>query len=228
MRCLLSGDSAPARQVLGESRQLHYGQLEALTELYLGDRDRALDMLSVLIETRGASGDQWDAVYYRQQRALVRRLRGDFVEAEAELLDVLGSTAQLPRLTTRCQLALLAAAMGRGGQAHQHATAARALMAPGSDWRGLTGTVRRAEAVAVEADGTPADTMFDEALDIMRRWRLPWVEAETLMLWGQALARRGEAEQARVRLVTALDIYERLDAGAVWCEWARTEMAALA
>ncbi|TMB90636.1 MAG: hypothetical protein E6J45_08570 [Chloroflexi bacterium] len=228
VRCLFSGDSAPARQMLGESSQLHYGQLEVFTELYLGDRDRPLDMLSVLIETRGASGDQWDALYYRQQRALVRRLRGDFVEAEAELLDVLGSTAQLPRLYARCQLALLAAAMGRGGQAHQHATAARALMAPGSDWRGLTGTVRRAEAVAVEAGGTPADTMFDEALDIMRRWRLPWAEAETLVLWGQALARRGQAEQARVRLVTALGIYAGLDAGAVWCEWARTEMAALA
>ena len=79
----------------------------------------------------------------------------------------------------------------------------REIMALGEDWRGLAGFVVCAEAVVAAATGKceEAEAQFEKAVDIFRRYQVPFEEAEALHYWGRALNAAGE-RVARMRSST--------------------------
>ena len=51
----------------------------------------------------------------------------------------------------------------------------------------------------------------------MRRYTLPWDEAETLRLWGRALL-TAKHDGAMMKFDEAIEIYRRIGAGTRWIE----------
>ena len=97
-------------------------------------------------------------------------------------------------------------------------------MALGEDWRGLAGFVVRAEAVVAAATGKyeGAEAQFEKAIEIFRRYHVPFEEAEALYYWGRALNASGEHGMANEKLDAAIEIYRRCGAGQRWVERVET------
>jgi non-specific serine/threonine protein kinase len=66
-----------------------------------------------------------------------------------------------------------------------------------------------------------ADAHFTRTGEIFDRFRLPWEEAETLLLWGLALNVTGDA-RASEKFDAAIMVYRRHGAGDRWLEHARS------
>jgi tetratricopeptide (TPR) repeat protein len=96
----------------------------------------------------------------------------------------------------------------------------REIMAAGEDWRGLTGTVLLAEAVLAAAQGKfkGADTHFEKATEIFRRYQVPFEEADALYYWGRTLHGSGDHARANEKLDAAIAIYNRCGAGERWID----------
>jgi tetratricopeptide (TPR) repeat protein len=93
-------------------------------------------------------------------------------------------------------------------------------MASGEDWRGLAGTVVRAEAVVAAAAGRfeDAEAEFEQSTEIFRRYQVPFEEAEALYYWGRALNVSGDHARASEKLDAAIAIYRRCGAGERWID----------
>jgi tetratricopeptide (TPR) repeat protein len=125
------------------------------------------------------------------------------------------------QMSVRYNLApLYAGEMGRTSEAKVHLARCREIMAAGQDWRGVAGDVTRAEAAiaAAEVRFTDADTLFEAAAGIFRRYTSPWEEADTFYYWGRALLAAGDRARAAEKLDEALAIYRRISAGPQWIE----------
>ena len=130
-------------------------------------------------------------------------------------------------LWARADLARFYAETGRSSEAQPHLERCREILAPGEDWRGMAGHVARAEAAVAAAQGRleEAEPHFAQAIEIYRRYTLPWEEVEALLLWGRALVGAGERAQASEKFDAALEIYQRHGAGAAWLERVERERA---
>ncbi len=104
----------------------------------------------------------------------------------------------------------------------------REIVKAGEDWRGLEGNVIRAEAVLAAAQGRlqDAEANFGKAIEIYRRFQVPFEEAEALLLWGQALYAAGQSARAAEKFDSANAIYRRCGAGHRWIQ--RVETAKVA
>ena len=126
----------------------------------------------------------------------------------------------------RPDLALLYIEMGRLEEARAQLARCHEIMSEGEDWRGVAGRVALAEAVlaAAEGDLEAAGPQFERALDIFRRYGLPWDQAEAFHLWGRACAAAGRSYRPRAleAFDAAIDIYQRHGAGQCWID--RVEM----
>lgn len=87
------------------------------------------------------------------------------------------------------------------------------------DWRGVAGRLALSEAV-VAAAGDPRDGegRFEEAVEVFRRFHVPWDQAEAFLLWGRALRQAGDHARAIECLDAATEIYRRMGAGPAWLE----------
>jgi tetratricopeptide (TPR) repeat protein len=130
-------------------------------------------------------------------------------------------------LRTRAELALICAALGVTPEAIRHLARCREILDAGEDWRGLAGSVARAEAVVAAAEGklNDAAAAFERAIAIYRRYSLPWEEAEAFYLWGRALLDAGETSSADQKLESAIEIYRRIGAGQAWIDRALIQKA---
>jgi hypothetical protein len=115
---------------------------------------------------------------------------------------------------------LIYAETGRPEKAHPHLARCREIIAGGEDWRGLVGHIARAEAVVAAAEGRIADAqpLFAKAVEIHRRYQVPFDEAETLHYWGRALLAAEDREAAMGKLDAAMELYRRHEAGERWLE----------
>ncbi|HSB60892.1 MAG TPA: hypothetical protein VLI67_04190, partial [Vicinamibacteria bacterium] len=91
------------------------------------------------------------------------------------------------------------------------------LMTPGRSWYGLPAPLEVARgALATGAgDWATAEAAFAAAIEIDRRYRLPWDEAQALAAWGRMHLARGNAGDrgaGRDKLGQALAIFERVRA----------------
>jgi tetratricopeptide (TPR) repeat protein len=156
--------------------------------------------------------------------------RGRYEEAEARLRQSLTATQAAPNLpraiNAQQQLCLLYFDMNRRDDASRGLMYCREILAGGEDWRGLAGTVARAEAVVAALDRRfdDADSHFETALQILHRYSAVWMEANTLLYWGRALIRAGDSTRAIEKLEAAISIYRRIGAGQPWIDRVVSDM----
>ena len=121
----------------------------------------------------------------------------------------------LYELTTRSELATMAADAGNTGETLPHLQRCRQIVGAGENWLGIAGMVERAEAVAAAAQGeyAAAETHFRKAIGTFQHYCLPWEEADTLQYWGRALLSAGDNARAIEKLDAAIEIYCSRGAG---------------
>ncbi|MFD0689318.1 LuxR family transcriptional regulator [Actinomadura fibrosa] len=129
-----------------------------------------------------------------------------------------GRFAEVTRLAGVVEAAV---AVGGLGQARDAAAAfERFADACGHPW--AQAVVARCRALMV---GDGAEEHFERAVRLHRKGGRPFERARTDLLYGQWLRAERRRDEARVRLVSAVDLFERLDA-APWAELARGELRA--
>jgi hypothetical protein len=102
----------------------------------------------------------------------------------------------------------------------------REIIAAAGDWRSCVGDLHRSEGVLASfSENIPeAESHFATAIQIYRRYSLPFEEADTLHYWGRALNAHGDAVRATQKFDAAIEIYRQIGAGQRWIE--RIEKAA--
>jgi hypothetical protein len=63
-----------------------------------------------------------------------------------------------------------------------------------------------------------AESQFEKAVQIHRRYQAPFEEAETLYYWGRALNERDKYSDANEKFTAATEIYRRHGAGERWID----------
>jgi tetratricopeptide (TPR) repeat protein len=220
------GQLGDARRVWGDTPNRVLGILA----LYEGDWDGADAILAGWLEFSRRGGGGWlpEAIF---DYAFVLRARSLPADALGILLDsptlTQGYTRLPIELETRTALVLVYADLGRILQAVPHLNRCREIIGDGEDWRGLVGAVARAEAVVAGAEGKyqDAEAQFEKAVEIFRRYHVPFEEAEALHYWGRALNASGEHGRAHEKLDAAIEIYRRCGAGERWVERVEADRA---
>jgi class 3 adenylate cyclase len=85
-------------------------------------------------------------------------------------------------------------------------------------WRGVTGLIGVADGVLAAAEGHAgaSEAAFTAAIDVLRKHRLVWDEAEALYRWGGALVE--DPGRAADRLDACADLLRRHGAGRFWLD----------
>jgi class 3 adenylate cyclase len=94
------------------------------------------------------------------------------------------------------------------------------MLSNGEPWYGLESALAYAEAELATARGQDgdADRHFATAVRVAQACGLPWSESDALHSWGRTLLERGDRPAAIEKLDAALEIYQRMKAGAPWLE----------
>jgi tetratricopeptide (TPR) repeat protein len=114
--------------------------------------------------------------------------------------------------------ALIQVQLGQLGPAERELQRCREIMASGEDWRGLAGAFVLAEAVVAAANRRfeDAESRFEKAVEIFRRYQVLFEEADALHYWARTLNAMGEHGRANEKLDAAVAIYQRCGAGERW------------
>ncbi len=198
--------------------------------LYRGAFGRCDEVLTGMIRQHRRAGNLHDACARELELARLCLTTGDRPRAEKllrGLVSCAGTARHLPfELAARSELALLLAQAEKLSEASGELERCAEIMAAGEDWRGLAGRVMLAEAALLAARGRPeeASQRFSDATQWLRRYQLPWDQAEALRLWGQALAQAGGIEQASAKFEAAAELYRRHGAGRPWIDLVAAEM----
>ena len=161
--------------------------------------------------------------------AKIRQILGDLAGAERlGRFAIEKAKREVPgELHAGSLLAGIYAEMGYPGRAQPHLTRCREILGNGEDWRGLAGKVARAEAVVAAAEGKyqHAEAQFEKAVEIFRRYHVPFEEAEALHYWGRALSASDDHGRANEKLDAAIEIYRRCGAGERWVQRVEADRA---
>ncbi|MGA9721285.1 MAG: AAA family ATPase, partial [Candidatus Binatus sp.] len=128
--------------------------------------------------------------------------------------------AVVNEILVRPIIASICVQIGHLDAAERELVRCREIMALGEDWRGLAGFVVCAEAVVAAATGKceEAEAQFEKAVDIFRRYQVPFEEAEALHYWGRALNAAGEQGRANEKFDAALELYRHHGGGQRWID----------
>jgi DNA-binding SARP family transcriptional activator len=184
------------------------GEWEDVVESLGPVRDRCLEVGNI-VEASGL--DRW--------RAEAARLAGYHSQAADLRRSALALHPSAPfGGLLRLDAALADFEAGRTAQGRDHLRAAGNLVAATEDWRGIAGRLALAEAMGEASVGNlvAGANAFERAITVLRRFQLPWEEAEAFLFWGQALARAGKRSQADEHLNAANALYDRIDAAPRW------------
>ena len=190
-----------------------------------GEWELAGKTLTAWSERSRATGTRRDDLNSATALARLHRLTGERALALQFLQKALDISVEggdiLSELTTRSQLATIAADAGDPAEALPHLERCREIVSAGENWRGLAGRVERAEAVMAAAQGeyTAAEAQFEKAIATFRHYSLPWEEADSLQYWGRALLAANERTRAIEKFDAAIDIYHRHGAGTRFIEY---------
>lgn len=158
--------------------------------------------------------------------ARAARLRGDPAAAVTQLRKGIGhgSGFVIHRVAATAELVMAYADLGTPDDAEPHLAFLRETLGGGEDWRGRVGSLALAEGAIASARGEVevSQEFYGHALEVFRRWRTPFEEAETLYTWGRMLIAEGDRAGALEKLDGALAIYRRIGAGSAWLERALT------
>jgi tetratricopeptide (TPR) repeat protein len=218
---IAAGDLGQARRIWEEA-DLSSSFVAALWLFATGEFEQAEIVITRELERSQRAGTRDEEGGIAHFLAKIRRTLGDLAGAER-----LGQIAvekvkgDVPlELHTRSLLAGIYAETSHPEKAHPQLARCRELLGNGEDWRGLAGKVARAGAVVSAAEGkyNDAETQFEKAVEIFRRYHVPFEEAEALLCWGRALNAADEHGRANEKLDAAIEIYRRCGAGERWVQ----------
>jgi tetratricopeptide (TPR) repeat protein len=145
--------------------------------------------------------------------------------------DLAGAKAQLRQAVTMCKargektlavapLALLSEVASKAGELEEaaaHLRHAREITFPSHDWCGLMGEVHLAEGIlsAAETRWEEANGAFQKAVEIHRRYHIPYYEARALFEWAKMhLSRHRAVDRRRASelLQQSLNIFQKIQA----------------
>jgi tetratricopeptide (TPR) repeat protein len=163
--------------------------------------------------------------------AYIRCLAGHYDAAEDLLKESLsysvpGGYLPMEMLARQC-LSQLCAERGRTEEARADVARCREIMAAGEDWRGVVGLVSLSEAAiaAAEQKLDDADRHFADALRVIHRYAIRWIEGPALCDWGRALSSAGQRDRALEKFDEAIEFYRRIGAGQPWIDRAEADRA---
>jgi hypothetical protein len=149
--------------------------------------------------------------------AEVARRRGDLqkaAEAHAGSVGAGFGSSRIAGLRNRSALVWTLAEMGEHEEARRRARDMEDAIADVDDLRGLGARVASAQGAAA-TDDARADAHFRRAIEIARRYELPFAEIDALDAWA---TRTGDIEH----LDAAGAVLDRIGAGGDWMEWLAT------
>jgi class 3 adenylate cyclase len=195
--------------------------------LWEGNWDRAAALWGRQREEAHRRGNRWAESIAAHFLGVLKHLEGDTAGAEVLLQEELTIAVEGRHVGTelgvRVELALCLADDGRPGDAEEHVARCREILSQGEDWRGAVGRVALAEAAVLHDRPDEASERYRSAIEVFRRFCLPWDEAEALHRFGRALLDGGDRRGAVETLAGALDLYRRHGAGARWVERVLTD-----
>ncbi len=219
------GQLGRAKELLAESPRV---VVEAFILLYEGNWARAAMILDESRDAMRAAGSRDGETVYAYFQGLVCLAAGDLAGAEAMNQVTLVAAIEGPHipyaLNAHAQAALIAILRGRPDGARSHLARCREIIAGGENFCGLFGRAALAEAMAAAAEGRhdAAEHHFTSALEIFRRYDLPWDLAQTHHLWASSLLAAGALSRAAEQFDAAQEIYQRHGAGAPWIDKVNT------
>src|SRR5262249_11882721 len=147
--------------------------------------------------------------------AYMRRLAGHYDVAEDLLKESLSYSVParyvpMEMLARQC-LGQLCIERGLIEEARANLARCREIMAAGEDWRGVVGFVSLSEAAiaAAEQKWDDADRHFADALRVIHRYAIRWIEGPALCDWGRALSSAGQRDRALEKFDEAIEFYRR-------------------
>lgn len=169
-----------------------------------GDRCSCQNLGHWLVRAYRARGEPERAVEHLQQE-LASTIEG-------------GSLAQ--ELVARSELAVLFAETGQEAEARVHLCRGREIFDSPGDRRALEGKLVLAEALLMAASEGPdaAAVLFNEAVEVFRRYANPWLEARAYEDWAGVLDKAHRRGKALAKLRQAELIYRRIGAGQPWLD----------
>ena len=218
----LGGNVAAARRARDEVGASRYAAPRvALCE---GRFDEARVLWETLREEEQRTGNRRDTWTSTSRLGMLHRLEGDAEGArellEAALAIALDGGEKIHEIWTRAELAVLLADIGEVGDARTQLSAAQASAVENEDWRGLVGRLALAGGAVLSAEGAvdDAEASFAAAVEIFRRFSLPWEEAEAERRAGLLRLHTGDRPGAVQRFAGAIEVYRRHGAGRRWIE----------
>jgi tetratricopeptide (TPR) repeat protein len=221
-----SGKLSEARAI--STRYPLHGGLEVALAYYEGDWEKSLAWLKEF-EAHSFSGSIWDQVADTLcSHGDILRTMGDLESAEQFLRRATERCGELVYFEFRARrdLILVYSELQLEDKAASEIERCRKIIADAGDFRSFVGDLHRLEGIFAALSGNipKADSWFASAIEISRRYSLPFDEAETYHHWGRALNAHGDAIEARAKFDAAIEIYRRVGAGQSWIE--RIEKAA--
>jgi DNA-binding CsgD family transcriptional regulator len=139
-----------------------------------------------------------------------------YLEEELAAVVAGGSVAQ--ELVARSELAVLQAESGAASEASAHVSRCREIFAGPEARRGLEGKILLAEALLMTTNNGPdaAGALFEQAVDVFRRYCTPWLEARAYEDWAGVLFKVHRRARAASKCRQAEAVYRRIGAGQPW------------
>jgi predicted ATPase len=219
--CVFAGKLNEAKRMLAETPCL---LAEANLAFYAGDWSQAESTLLRDLEEQGRRpGRPKQEAFAMLWLGRLHHARSEYSKAENLLcraLAIVQGHHLYTEIDIRSELTVLYADSARSNEAQPHLARLREIINRGEDWRGIAGHVARAEAAVALAEGRfqEAQSHFEAAVEISRRFQVPWDEAEALHRWGRALIATGQHQHVVEKFDAAIEIYERHEAGRCWID----------
>jgi tetratricopeptide (TPR) repeat protein len=203
---------------------------ESTIAFYEGNWEEGLALAKAVRDKQILTGSIWDDVVEPLcLQGYLLRIVGRLERAEPLLrraIEVCGGQLVLFEFRARSNLILIYSELQLKDKAALEIGRCREIIAAAGDWRGCVGELNRAEGVLAALSGNipDAESWFGNAIQIFRRYNMPFEEADTFYYWGRALNAHGDAVGASGKFDAAIEIYRQFGAGHCWIE--RIEKAA--
>ena len=207
------------------------GKARIYSSIYSGEWEVARSIVARGLKYSRRIGSRDAIVGCMNYAAKICHLTGQLEEGVATLREILllsgDDLNSLSEMKAIPELALILVEMAQLAKAQSYLARCGEILGIGEDWRGLAGAVTRAEAVVAAAGRKyqDAEIQFQEALEIFRKYHMPFEEADTLQYWGGALNTSGEHGRANEKLDAAVEIYQNHGAGQRWIDRVQAEKA---
>ena len=218
---LCTGKALETRRLATQAKCL---LVEAIVTFYYSDWEEAERVFCRDLEVQGQlTGRPVQEFFAMLWLARLHRASDRLSEAEVLLkraLAIIDGQILHLEIDVRSELALVYGEMEDSKKAQPHLARIREIVASGENWAGLGGHVKRAEGAVAAADQRFEEMrqQFESAVEIARRYQVPWDEAEAFFCWGCANMSMEQCETAVEKFDSAVEIYQHIGASKRWID----------